>query len=204
MIPSYSSSFDITITPSANNTGAVSDCVRNDKACAQTLVGSSTSPGAKDPTDPWPPFTNNYLFTNYDGDDPATANGKRTFQPHFTTFVPASDMGEITFETVPQVDSWGRERLTAAIPLEGGEGATMPETLEEYKFMDAGGGEGIDVTQTLEPMGVPGARQGEGVEPIEWRVKVTGGEAEKQEGEGEGKRKRNVGRYMRGIANLLS
>ena len=204
MIPSYSSSFDITITPSANNTGAVSDCVRNDKQCGKTLVGNSTfSPGSKDPTDPWPPFTNNYLFTNYDGDDPATDNGKRTFQPHFTTFVPATDMGDINFETIPQVDSWGRERLTAAIPLEGD--GTMPETLEEYKFMSAGGGEGIEVTQTLKPMGVPGAVMGEGVDPIEWRVKVAGGEEKKEEGdEGDAKRKRNVRRYMRGTVNMLS
>ncbi|KAG8531966.1 uncharacterized protein KY384_003602 [Bacidia gigantensis] len=159
MIPDYSSSFDIVISSESDaDSGAITDCVTNNpKNCSQYLVGVSASPGAKDTTDPWPPYAGNYLYTNYDGDDPSTDNGKRTFQPYWTEFVPASKAPSITTGAPPNIAAKKDDpSLLDPIPVAGG--AEMPGDILLYPNMTAGSGESMDVKRSepksLAAMGV--------------------------------------------------
>ncbi|KAI4214637.1 MAG: hypothetical protein LQ351_002710 [Letrouitia transgressa] len=158
MIPSYTTSFDIVIDASAEDSGTLTDCVKNNCNCATSLVGNSSAPGAKDLTNPWPPYEGNYLFSNYDGDDPASDNGKRTFQPYFTNASAASKAPELVVKVTESIrsDSWTDERL-----LEPVGNVTIPSTAEDYPSMPAGGGDGLDITQEVAPMRIEGATPGD-------------------------------------------
>ena len=160
MIPDYSTSFDIIIDSSSSDAGSLTDCVaqKGDAGCAKYLIGTSSSPGAKDTTSPWPPYSNNYLFTNYDGDDPASDNGKRTFQPYWQDFVPASKAPAISEQAPFNVKDKSDDELLAPIPIAGaGGGKEFLASLDAYPNMPAGSGESIPVTQTLKPMSVDGS-----------------------------------------------
>lgn len=152
MIPDYSSSFDIIISSDDNaDPGAITDCVTNDpKDCSTHLVGKSASPGAQDDTDPWPPYEDkNYIYSNYDGDDPSTANGQRTFQPFWTDFVPSTPMGEIKTGKTENVKTIDEKILLA--PLEIGADVKFPGWIDDgYTSMPAGGGEGLPVSKRVE------------------------------------------------------
>ncbi|KAI4158188.1 MAG: hypothetical protein LQ342_007670 [Letrouitia transgressa] len=158
MIPSYTTSFDIVIDASAEDSGTLTDCIKNDCNCAASLVGNSSAPGAKDLTNPWPPYEGNYLFTNYDGDDPASDDGKRTFQPYFTNASAASEAPELVIKVTESIRSgtWTDERLLKPVG-----NVTIPSTVEDYPSMPAGGGDGLMITQKVVPMRIEGATPGE-------------------------------------------
>lgn len=158
MIPDYSTSFDIIIDSSSDDAGSLTDCVaqKGDVGCAKYLIGTSSSPGAKDTASPWPPYSDNYLFTNYDGDDPASDNGKRTFQPYWQDFVPASKAPAISEQAPFNIKEKNDDDLLAPIDI-AGRATNFPDSLDAYPNMPAGGGESIPVTQSLKPMSIDGA-----------------------------------------------
>ena len=160
MIPDYTSSFDIIVSAAATDSGAITSCVKTNPNCSTYLIGESASPGAKDTTDPWPPYQDNYLFTNFDGDDPSTPNGQRTFQPYWTEFVAADPAPEIRTADPLNIKERDMEELMKVLPVAGG--AEFPEDLNEYPRMPAGGGEGMAVTQAYEPKALGDMRVGAG------------------------------------------
>ena len=121
-------------------------------------------PGAKDLTLPWPPFPENYLFSNYDGDDSSTATGKRIFQPYWTKHVDALPMDQISFQATPSVNSISEEDRLKPIPVAGN--AVIPDDLTLYPKMSARGAEGLLITQKLVPWSINGSTSQAGNETV--------------------------------------
>ena len=155
MIPDYSTSFDVVIDSASDDAGSLTECVASNPNCATYLIGESSSPGAKDTTSPWPPYEGNYLFTNFDGDDPSSDNGQRTFQPYWKEFVPASDAPTISEVEPFDIKSKNGDYLLAPLDVAGG--AVFHDWADQYPSMPAGGGESIPVEQTLKPMSIDGS-----------------------------------------------
>lgn len=173
MIPSYSHAFDVVISNDATSTGAVPTCTDTENACHASLVGESSCPGAKDMTAPWPPFENDgaYLFTNPDGDDPSTPNGKRTFQPYWTEYIEASPMPDISYASPRNIKDSSDDDLLKPIEI-AGDNKTFPTDIKEIPFISAGKttlgdganppgdpSAGIPVTQKYMPMSVAGGAE---------------------------------------------
>ena len=173
MIPDYSTSFDVVIESSSDDAGSLTECVASNPDCATYLIGKSSSPGAKDTTSPWPPYKGNYLFTNFDGDDPSSDNGQRTFQPYWKDFVPASDAPAISEVEPFDIKSKSEDDLLAPVDVAGG--AEFPSASDQYPSMPAGGGDSIPVEQTLKPMSIDGstAQGGTGSESMNGTAATT-------------------------------
>ena len=157
MIPAYSTSFDVILDSASDDAGSLTECATSNPDCTTYLVGKTESPGAKDTTSPWPPYEGNYLFTNYDGDDPSTDNGKRTFQPYWQDFVPASEAPAVTEQAPFNIKEKSEDFLLAPLPVAGA--APFPPEMDQYPFMLASAGDSIPVTQVLKPMKIDGSTE---------------------------------------------
>ena len=180
MIPDYSHAFDIVISNDATSSGAVPSCNDTETACHESLVGTNACPGAKDTASPWPPYVNDgaYLFTNPDGDDPSTPNGKRTFQPYWTEYIESSPAPEISYAEPRDIKKFTDEELLTPIPIAGGD-KTFPEDVNDYPWIPAGKvpigpGSTLDydfskelpVTQKYVPLSVAGGSGGAAADPV--------------------------------------
>ena len=168
-MPDYSHAFDIVISNSATSKGAVPTCTDTKTACHASLVGNTSCPADTDTHSPWPPYENNgaYLFTNPDGGDVTTPNGKRTFQPYWTKFVESSPMPAISYAAPKNIKDSTDDQLLVPIPIAGNE--PFPETIDDVPYIAAGRtklGDGanprgdptksLPVTQKYVPLSVAG------------------------------------------------
>ncbi|KAI9894677.1 MAG: hypothetical protein M1814_002033 [Vezdaea aestivalis] len=166
MVPSYSSCFDVRIDEAAEDAGFLTAYVKNDPNAHVTLIGNTTSPGAKDLTSPWPPYPSGYLTTNYDGGDPNGASAKRSFQPFFKTAIAAVKMPEPLSKRIQPIKAWSKAQLLLAIVSPSGmEPVTeFPKNLTASGFITANGANEIPVTEKLKPLVIgPGSGFGETV-----------------------------------------
>ncbi|KAI9890584.1 MAG: hypothetical protein M1814_003782 [Vezdaea aestivalis] len=117
MIPSYSSCFDIEIREDAKDPGFLTSQLAADPNLHVKLIGNSSSPGSKDLTSPWPPYPAGYLTSNYDGVDPSTPVGKRTFQPYWNKRIDADPMPAPKHGEIAAIKSWTENQLEKELPL---------------------------------------------------------------------------------------
>lgn len=121
-IPSYTSSFDVVIDQRAQDSGYLTDCINTmgDLGCSEYLVGNSSAPGSKDTHSPFPPFTQDYLTSGYNGDG-AGPDETRSFQPYWTSFVDATEAPPLRENVdIPHVKDLDDTYLQEAIPLPPG------------------------------------------------------------------------------------
>ena len=152
MLPSYTTCFDINIDIAANDAGYLTDLIAHDTNAHITLIGNNTSPGAKDRTSPWPPFSNDYLNTNYDGDDPNQAASKRTFQPYFSKHIDTTKMPQPRTQQIYPIDAWTDPQLARSIiSPPGSSDNEFPENLTIVGNITMRGTDSLPVTEKLKP-----------------------------------------------------
>ena len=153
MLPSYSTCFDISIDADADDAGYLTELISKDKDAHITLIGNNTSPGANDHNSPWPPYSNNYLTSNYDGDDPAQPASKRTFQPYFSRPVNAVKMPQPKNQQIYPIQVWTDAQLARSIiSPSGSSDDNFPENLTVVSNITMRGTDSLPVTEKLTPI----------------------------------------------------
>jgi hypothetical protein len=158
MVPAYSTGFDIEISADAEDAGFLTEAVNANPNYDVTLIGNSSSPGSLDKTSPWPPYAVGYLDNNYDGTDPSTPDGKRTFAPYWQKHIDATAMSAPSLQTIGSIKDWTEDQRQAVLPLPpGSDFATWPAGNQDVGNMTAGTGDGGMPAPVVDAVGLSGS-----------------------------------------------